>query len=39
VQLRKWDEAAKEPHMERPGLEHYRPMLARHLAAQQPASA
>jgi len=34
-QLRKWDEAAKEVHMDMPGLDHYRPMMLKHLLAQR----
>jgi predicted HD phosphohydrolase len=29
VRLRRWDDLAKVPDMEVPGLDHYRPLLAR----------
>ena len=35
VQLRKWDEAAKELHMDMPSLDYYRPVMVKHLQEQQ----
>ena len=28
VRLRRWDEAAKDPHLDAPGFEHYRNLIA-----------
>lgn len=38
LRLRSWDEMAKDPEWQGPGLESYRDMLARHLTAQASAT-
>jgi 2-aminoethylphosphonate dioxygenase len=35
LRVRTWDERGKDPGLDVPGLEHYAPMLARHLATRQ----